>query len=152
MRLKDFLLFGLFSLTLLTVVSSCDLEEEHRESWSFNNRLDESVDLSLYYEDGTFVDYLSIAAGDSVVLLSSKGTNVGGVGPGHLFLTIDSVIVSRSLDDVSLALWRNQADSDFAKGYELLPEFFDDLEWCSEERLIQLGKNRVLYRFLLTLP
>ena len=79
-------------------------------------------------------------------------TNVGGVGPGHLFLTIDSVIVSRSLDDVLLALWRNQAGSDFAKGYELLSEFFDDLEWCSEERLIQLGKNRVLYRFLLTLP
>jgi len=70
----------------------------------------------------------------------------------RLKINIDSVIVSRSLDDVLLALWRNQADSDFALGYELIPEFFDDLEWCSEERLIQLGKNRVHYRFLLTLP
>lgn len=143
---------GLFSLAFLTVMYSCDPDEEHRESWSFNNRLAESVDLSLYYKDGAFADYLSIAAGDSAVLLNSKVTNVGGVGPGHLFLNIDSVIVYRTIDNYVLALWRKQGDSDFALGYELLPDFFDDLTWSTEEALIQHGKNKVQYRFLFTLP
>ena len=143
-----------FSSLFVFVFSHCRPEEKTLEYW-FHNRLDDDVELHLYFPPNTFNGKVNnrymIATGDSVMLYS-KTKPLNESSRGDLTNYIDSAKVNIVGIDNFVVVWRLIGDSDFAEGYEIFQDFYN-WDFGVEDRVyytVKISSNHGRSRFYLS--
>ena len=138
-----------FSSLFVFVYSSC-LPDLTTSEWWFHNRLEDDVELHLFFPpntlNGQVRNLYMVPTGDSVMLYSLKDRHATR---GAFFNDFDSAKVNIIGSNSFVATWRYNGHYDIAEGYENLPDFY---RWHHELRSVDyvISPNLFRYRYYLS--